>query len=462
MGNGIFKKITVFICLILIVAGSIGMAGFIGQEESLEAKSKNTSDYTAYVVPVENEIERGLQAFLERAFNSARDENADLIVLDLNTPGGTLEAAFEIRDLIVEENIPIYAYVNPDAISAGAYLALAADGIYVRSSGSYMGAAEARMGPEKADEKVMSYWESRMRDAAELNDRDPDIAAAMVRSEMEIDGLVEENELLTMSGSQALEHGMADGEVDTYEELFAKAGFENAQVEEYGMEWAERLARFFTNPAVASILLTLGMAGLIIEITSPGLGVPGLLGLISFGLFFGGHIFAGLAGYEVLLLFVAGVILLIVEAIMAGFGIFGIVGIISFGFAIVLSAESTDQGLMILLYSLLGTIIVLAVAFRYFVRTRFWDRIILRHSESREQGYVGTNIEHRNLKGEVGVTETPLRPAGTAKIAGRRTDVVSEGGYLEQGRSIEVVDVQGSRIVVRESNNTVSKEDDDE
>ncbi len=99
---------------------------------------------------------------------------------------------------------------------------------------------------------------------------------------------------------------MADGIADSYEELFAKIGFEGAKVIEYPMAWAEKIARFFTSPFIASLLLTLGMAGLIIEVTSPGLGVPGIVGLLSFGLFFGGHIFAGLAGYEVLLFFYCG------------------------------------------------------------------------------------------------------------------------------------------------------------
>ncbi|ACB84776.1 protein of unknown function DUF107 [Natranaerobius thermophilus JW/NM-WN-LF] len=447
-----------FICVLLIFSGL-----FIHFEEVQAQSLADTGEKTVYQVPVEGNIERGLSAFLNRAFESAQEENADLIVLDINTPGGALDASFEIKDLIVNEEIPVYAFVNSQAISAGSYLALASDEIYMRPTGT-MGAAEARMGTEVADEKVMSVWETEMRTVAKERDRDPDIAAAMVRREMEIEGLVSENQLLTLSAEEAKEHGMAEGIVNNYDELLEKTGYEGANIVEYPMEWAERMARFFTSPAVASILLTLGMAGLVIELSSPGLGLPGLVGLLCFGLFFGGHIFAGLAGYEVLLFFIVGIILLLIEAIAAGFGVMGLAGIVSFGFAIVISAESTEQGLMMLLYSLLGTIIVLVIAFRYFVRSRFWDRIILNHSESKDQGYVGTNTEYKNLVGESGVTEGPLRPAGTAQISGERIDVISEGGYIPEGTPVQVSKVEGSRVIVKEikSEESDQKEEDTE
>lgn len=403
----------------------------------------------AYIVPIEGTIERGLYAFMQRAFQSAKKENADMILLDIDTQGGTLDAAFKIRDLIVKEDIPVIAYVNHRAISAGAFLALASDELYM-TPGSSMGAAEARAGDEIADEKVMSVWESEMRGVAKLRGRNPDVAAAMVRQEMEIEGLVEKGELLTLLSSEAVEYEMADGLASDYNELFKKVGFKDVKTVEYPMAWAEVLARFLTSPVVASILMSIGMAGIIIEITTSGFGIAGALGLLSFGLFFGGHIFAGLAGYEVLLFFLLGVTLLLVEAVLAGFGIFGILGAVSSGFAVVLSAENTEQGLTILLYSVIGTIVVLAVAFKFLVKSKFFDRIILKHTEDKEEGYVGTNVEFHNFINKKGITVTPLRPAGTAKIEGKRVDVVSEGGYIPENNNIEVIKVEGSRIIVRE------------
>jgi len=410
-----------------------------------------------YVVPIHGEIERGLYAFMNRAFQDARDEGVDLIVLDIDTPGGTLDAAFDIKDLIVNEETPVYAFVNYRAISAGSFLALASEQLYMRTGGQ-IGAAEAVLGEEPAGEKVMSVWESEMRSVAELHDRDPEIAAAMIRRNMEIEGLVREGELLTLSAREAVEYGMADGIADSYEELLAETGYEKANVQEYPMAWAEKLARFFTSPMVASLLLTLGMAGLIIEITSPGLGVPGLFGLLAFGLFFGGHLFAGLAGYEVLLFFGAGIIFLLLEAFIAGFGIFGLVGVASFGFSIVLSAADTQEGLVMLLYSMLGTIIVLTLAFKFFIRSRFWDRIILSHSETTDQGYVGGNTHNKTFMGQEGITETTLRPTGTAQISGERVDVISEGGYIPKDTKIIVSKVEGSRIIVQEAKNETSEE----
>ncbi|UMZ72898.1 NfeD family protein [Natranaerofaba carboxydovora] len=441
------KWITLFLTgLFLFLAISSGML-----ESNNQAKgsvSAAESDKEVYVVPVHGTIERGLYAFMRRAFEDANEEGADMILLDIDTPGGTLDAAFEIKDLITQEELRVVAYVSGRAMSAGAFLALASDELYMRR-GSNMGAAEARAGEEIADEKIMSAWESEMRSVAEMRGRDPEIAAAMVRQEMEIEGLVESGRLLTLSSAQALEHEMADGEVANQEELFEMLGFEGAEVTEYPMEWAERLARFLTSPVVASILMSIGMAGIIIELTSSGFGIAGAVGLLSFALFFGGHIFAGLAGYEVLLFFALGIILLLIEALAAGFGVFGLLGLVSSGFAIVLSAESTEQGLMILLYSILGTIVVLVVAFRFIVRSKFLDRIILKHTEDKDQGYVGTNVTYKDFLNKEGVTETPLRPAGTAIIEGDRVDVVSEGGYIPGQSKIKVVKVEGSRIVVR-------------
>ncbi|OWZ83056.1 NfeD family protein [Natranaerobius trueperi] len=429
--------------LILLIIFLLGIMATV----SNGAGASSDSEQTVYVVPVEGNIERGLYAFMNRAFESAKEENADMILLDINTPGGTLDAAFDIKDLIVYEDIPVNAFVSGRAASAGAFLALAADELYMGPS-TNMGAAEARMGQEVADEKVMSMWESEMRSVAE--DRDPEIAAAMVRREIEINGLVSQGELLTINEREAKEHGMADGVVSDYQGLLNKTGFDNAEIIEYDMAWAERLARFITSPTVASILLTLGMAGLIIEITTMGFGVAGSISLLSFGLFFGGHIFAGFAGYEVLLFFLAGIVLLLLEAFVAGFGVLGLLGIVSFGFAITMSAENTQLGMMMLLYSIIGTVIILAVAFRFFVKSRFWDRIILRHQEEKDHGYVGTNTEHRELVGLTGKTETPLRPAGTARIEYERIDVVSEGGYIPQNKEIKITEVEGSRIVVQE------------
>ncbi len=406
---------------------------------------------TVYVVPVHGTIERGLSAFMTRAFRDAAEEGADMILLDINTPGGTLEAAFEIKDIIVNEDLPVYAFVSGRAISAGAFLALASDQLYYHPD-STIGAAEARMGEEIADEKVMSVWEAEMRGVAELRDRDEELAAAMVRREMEIEGLVASGELLTLRAGQAVENNMGDGLARNYEELLEKTGFEGAQLIEYPIAWAERLARFLTSPMVASILLTLGMTGLIIEISSAGFGIAGSISLLSFGLFFGGHIFAGLAGYEVLLFFLLGVVLLLAEAFIAGFGVLGVAGIISSAFAIVLSADNTQEGINILVLSFIASLIILVIAFRFFVKSRFFDKIVLRHTEAKDQGYIGTNVTYRDLEGKTGMTKSPLRPAGTADIGGSRVDVVSEGGYIPKEQEVKVVKVEGSRIIVKEIN----------
>ena len=108
---------------------------------------------------------------------------------------------------------------------------------------------------------------------------------------------------------------------------------------------------------------------------------------------------------------------------------------------------------MMLLYSILGVIIVLFVAFWFFNRSRFWESMILRHSETTEQGYVGVNDHNKTFMGKKGITETSLRPTGTAQISGERVDVVSEGGHIPKDTEVVVSKVEGSRIIVREVKN---------
>jgi len=407
------------------------------------------AEQVVYVIPLTGPVEPGLHRFLERSFQDAERAGAQIIILELNTPGGRVDSASDIRDLIFDSPVPIYAYVRYSAISAGAFLALACQALYM-APGSSIGAAELRsLTGETVDEKELSYWESQMRTVAERQGKDPQVAAAMVRREIEIEGLVAAGELLTLTSAEAEKIGFTDGIFAARADLLAHLGYKDAAVILAEQSPAERLARMITNPAVATLLVTIGLAALMIEVMAAGFGVAGLISLIAFGLFFGGHIIAGLAGMEVIFLFILGVVLLLVEAVFPNFGIIGLAGVTAIVASVVLSASTAGEGLRMLAVAVLFSVLILLIALRFLKRTGLWSQLVLQFSETREQGYVGP-ADMTYLLGQEGVALTPLRPSGTAVINGERADVVSEGGFIAQEAAVIVTAVEGTRVVVRE------------
>ncbi len=409
------------------------------------------ADDIVYVVPVKGAVEHGLKSYLERAFGEAEKKDAAALVLEFNTPGGRIDAAQEIRELIVEAPFPVYAYVKPHALSAGAYLSLACDRLFMAPGGT-IGAAEPRTGlaaEETTDEKLLSFWEGEMRTTAELRGRDPDIAAAMVRKEISIPGVVESGKLLTLTTKQAESLGFIDGVFNSRAELLEHLGLEETRVVTEEMSAAEKLARFITNPVVSTLLITIGLAALVLEIFTAGFGVAGSISILSFALFFGGHILAGLAGYEVIVLFLTGVVLLVMEAFVAGFGILGAAGIIALIASILLSAANTGEGLRILIISFFLAAAIIAVSLRFLVKSRWLSSVILSYREDKELGYVGPK-QALELLGKEGITLTPLRPSGTAEIEDLRVDVVSDGGFVPVNTLVKVVTIEGPRVVVRQ------------
>lgn len=407
---------------------------------------------TVYVVPLDGPVEKGLLRFLGRAFQEAEQGGASAIILELNTPGGFLDAALEINDLIADSPVPVYAYVRYRALSAGAYLALACRSLYM-APGSIIGAAEPRSllgGGEEVDEKTLSAWESAMRAAAERQGKDPQVAAAMVRTEIVIEGVDGETELLTLTASEAREINFTDGIAGTRAELLELLGLGGARVVTVGQHPAEQAARLVTQPLVATLLVTIGIAALVMEVMTAGFGVAGAISLLAFALFFGGHVLAGLAGWEVIFLFVVGVILLLVEVFFPNFGILGLAGVGAIVASVVLSAATAGEGLRLLASSVFLAALVIAVSFRYLKRSGLWSQIVLQFAETKERGYVGPQ-DASSLLGKEGAALTPLRPAGMAEIEGRRVDVVSEGMFIAPGMPVVVVAVEGTRVVVRVS-----------
>ncbi len=408
-------------------------------------------------VPVQGTIELGLAPFVERSIEEAEQNGASAVILELETPGGRVDAAELIANAIGDAGLPVYAFINRHAYSAGALIALATEQVYMRP-GSVMGAATPVVGSgEKAPEKIVSAMRSQMRALAESRGLDPTVAEAMVDEDIEIAGVVEAGKLLTLTTSEAVGLGYAK-EVEDWNGLMAELGYRGIPVEQAQVNWAERIVRFLSNPLVAPFLLSLGFLGLIAEIKSPGLGLAGFAGLLSLSLFFGSHLILGLAGIEDLLLFGAGVVLIGVEVfVIPGFGVFGVLGGVAVLAGVFLSLvggiptmpDFVEAG-AILSTSILIIILTSWAVLRHLPHSGRLARsgVFLATKEERGEGWASAN-RRPDLVGREGVALTDLRPSGTALLGEERVDAVSESEWIEEGTGVRVVSSEGYRVVVR-------------
>ncbi|MEO7403656.1 MAG: hypothetical protein ABIU95_08315, partial [Burkholderiales bacterium] len=287
-----------------------------------------------YVAPIEGIIDLGLAPFVTRVLDEATQARAAAVVLEINTFGGRVDAAVQIRDAVLGAKVRTIAFVNKRAISAGALIALSAENIVMAGGGTIGAATPVQMGkagePAAAvGEKTVSYVRKEFRATAESRKRPPLLAEAMVDADVAIPGIIEKGKLLTLTTEEALKHKLIDMRADTLESALEKLGLGSPELRSVAPNWAENVVRFLTHPVISSLLITIAMLGIIIEIRTPGFGIPGALGITSLSLFFWGHWLVQLAGWEELLLGVVGIILLALEVlVIPGFGIAGLLGIL--------------------------------------------------------------------------------------------------------------------------------------
>lgn len=415
-----------------------------------------------YVVPITGIVDLGLAPFVERVLAEATGAGAAAVILEIDTFGGRVDGAVLIRDDLLHARVPTVAFVNQRAISAGALITLAAEKI-VMAGGSTVGAATpVELGAPGAPaqpvaEKTLSYMRKEFRATAESRGRAPLLAEAMVDADVEIPGVIEKGKLLTLTTEEALQHKFADFRADTIDAVLAELNLAGAEIRRSRQTWAETVVRFLTHPVVSSLLMTIGILGIIIEIRTPGFGVPGALGLSSLALFFWGHWLVRLAGWEELLLVGLGIILLALEVvIIPGFGIVGALGLAALLGGLGLSLVGAGatwaavlQALGQVALSLLLAIAVSLALLRVLPRLPFGRRLVLETELAGAGGYASAPESDRRWLGKQGTAVSPLRPAGIAHLDGERVDVVSEGELIEPGEPIEVIRVDGNRIVVR-------------
>jgi membrane-bound serine protease (ClpP class) len=407
-----------------------------------------------YRIPVTGTIELGLAPYIERVLQEAEDAGALAAILDVNTLGGRVDAALTIVDAVSVAQIPVYALVDPRAISAGALISVSADSVFMVPD-ALMGASTVVTGSsEKAPEKAQSVMRAQFRAIAERRGIDPSIGEAMVDEEIAIEGLVEAGKLLTLTTDEAARVGYAI-EVGGFDELLELLGVEDAEVRVPGVNWAERLVRFLSNPLVAPLLLSIGTLGILIEIKTPSFGVAGTVGILSLAAFFGSHWIIGLAGMEELLLLAAGLVALGIELFLVpGFGIAGLIAFLCIGSSIFLalignlptwSDVTRASGIIFMA----GLIVIAAI---YLIVRQLPARagargIFLQSATSTADGFV-SGTARQDLAGHEGVAITDLRPAGTIRIDGERLDVVSDVGFLPKGTRVRIIRSESYRHVV--------------
>jgi len=426
------------------------------------AQSKQSVDKygpAVYHIALKGDVEPAMAQFLKRALTEAEEAHAEHIIITLNTYGGRTDSAAEIGEMLRSTKIPITAFIEGKAVSAGTYIALNADTI-VMQEGSTMGSAAVVDGSGKLidNPKTISFWVDQMSEAAKLNGRDPNVAIAMVDPRIEVDlsetlgKVVAVGDVLAISASDALRIGYSEHTASNLEEVVAWLGLNDRDLIDVSMSFAEQLSRFILHPAVSVLLLIIGFAGIGIELFVPGFGLPGIIGVLAMGLYFFGSYLGGLAGMESAILFIVGILLIILELFVPAFGILGILGGGAVITGIILAAPDWQSGLTAIVIALVIATIIIIIFSRTKKGRTVWSKFVLREKLTTEEGFISADSKS-SLVGERGVTATPLRPAGSVLINNQRVDVVTEGGFIEINRPVEVVKAEGTWVVVREISN---------
>lgn len=411
-----------------------------------------------YYANIEGDIDLGLAPYIKRVVEEAETNFAAAIIFRINTFGGRVDAATQIKDAILNSKIRTIAFIDKRAISAGALIALSCEKI-VMVPGASMGASSVvDQTGQKQSEKYQSYMRSEMRATAEKNGRRTDIAQGMVDETIVIPDIKDDStKLVTLTSEEALQYRMADTVLTNIDQVKENFGLKDAELVTLDSNWAEDFVRFVNNPIISSLLIMLGLIGLYTEIKTPGWGLAGTVGVVCLAIFFGAGYILELASIIEILLFVVGVIFIIVEIfVVPGFGIFGILGIIFMVGGLFLGLLSDfkmiDWTLISLAIIQLGltflfTFVVIFFLLKFLPKTDMWNKLILNEQVASKSGYAAKpQFEH--LIGMEGEALTDLRPSGTAIIEGNRIDVVTEGDYIKNKSRIVVKSVEGSKVVV--------------
>jgi membrane-bound serine protease (ClpP class) len=431
---------------------------------------------TVYIIPIREDIATPATYLVRRGIKQAMEAEADAVVLDMETNGGRLDSTEEIIKALEQFKGLTVTYVNRKAFSAGAFISVATQKIYMAPQSVIGAAAPILMGPsggveampESVEAKMTSGVRALVRTSAEKNGHNVEVIEAMIdrTKEVQIEGEVinEKGQILTLTNVQA-EKGyngkplLSLGTVDSINELIQELGFQGAKIVRVDPTGAERLASWLT--AIGPLLLLAGIIGIYIEMKTPGFGIPGIVGVVAFALYFLGGVIAGLSGLEWAVVFIIGLALFIVEIfVLPGTLFIGLIGGAMMVAALVMAMVDFYPGmpaipsfgllrhsLLNVLFTVAAAIVVMMLLSRFLLTTPLYRRMIAT-SASGASADATIMAEQSARLGEIGTTVSALRPGGKAQFGEAILDVISQGEMIPKATSVRIIAFSGREPIV--------------
>ncbi len=431
------------------------------------------------ILPIREDIMPPLVYLVRRGVKEAMDAKSDLLLLDMETKGGRVDSTEQIIEILAQFKGRTITYVNKEAYSAGAFISVATQQIFMAPESVIGAAAPILMSPggtgveqmpDTMEVKATSAISAKIRAYAEKNGHNPAVVQAMIdkKSELVIDGVTinEKGNVLTLNNREAeRKYGdppkplLSAGTVESIEALLERVGFTGAEVRRIVPTGAERMATWIN--ALNWLWLIIGVAGIYIEFKTPGFGLPGIVGICSFALYFLGSYVAGLSGMEWPALFILGLLLVIAELfILPGTVVLGLAGAMLMLFTIVMamvdmypgmpalpSAPQLKVPLRDLGYAVIGTVIVLAILARLLPKTPIYATLVTQSVSGGESPAVEEKFQSAQV-GREGVALSVLRPGGKAQFGEAVLDVMTQGELIEKGARVRIVAHSGREAVV--------------
>ena len=430
---------------------------------SMASMAQNNSK-KVYCFNIDEEIAPPASLRVEKAMEEAKNLKSDIIIVHINTFGGTLDDADKIRTAFLQSPVPVYAFIDNNAASAGALISIACDSIYMHSGSSIGAATVVDQTGQVQPDKYQSYMRSLMRTTAESRGRRTDLAEAMVDPAIFAPGVSDSGKVLTFTTTEAIKYGYCEAEVENVQQLLNHAGVKEYTIQEQRYSFIDKLIGFLVKPVVSGILIMLIIGGIYFELQQPGIGFPLILALSAAALYFAPLYLDGLATYWEIIIFFIGIVLIILELfVFPGFGVSGVMGIIcvvtglvfsmvgniGFDFSFVPSAVIANRLMITLLAIAIALPLSIFLGKKLFESSLFGG-LALNTTESTSEGFTVASDNEVSLIGAKGTAATILRPAGKVIISGKHYDAVAQLGYIEKDSQVEVVDYVNGSLVVKE------------
>ena len=453
----ISRIIKIFLFLVL---------GLIFQAQS-PAESTVEKKILVYKFEIKDEIGPPTWRLTKLAIDEAHRLKADYILLILNTYGGLVDAADSIRTKILNSNIPVIVFIENNAASAGALISLACDSIYMKPGSTIGAATVVNQTGEAVPDKYQSYMRKKMRATAEENNRNPEIAEAMVDPDKVIEGISAEGKVLTFTSKEALENEFCEGIVDSYQEALALAGLADYTLINYKKTTLDSLINWLINPAISGILIALIIGGIYFELQSPGLGLPIAASITGAVLYFAPLYLEGLAENWEIVLFALGIIMVIIELFaFPGFGIVGLLGVfmivsglslslignVGFDFNGIDPSNFVNSIFIVVLSGSLavGGSILLGAKL---LSSHAFSRLVLNTTQKSEEGYTSSgNQNEKNLIGKQAITATIMKPGGKILVNNKLMEATVIEGFVEKNEPVIIESYETGHYFVRKAN----------